>query len=324
MESRLKYYNRIFSAYLTNHKSHLSFWHGDPQVNDRFQTNDLDEYYMLFFEKADYTGQYDAVGIPMLDYRGEVGLQYNPIAIAQYGLGNYNFYKRNQEQTRFDKCLRAADWLVRNLEKNHKGIYVWNHHFDWEYRDKLKAPWYSALAQGQGISLLVRVFKETGRQEYKVTADQALISFTRETEEGGVAHTDERGYVWFEETIVNPPTHILNGFIWAMWGVYDYYFLTRDEAAQQLFQKAVQTLEDNLKDFDCGFWSLYEQSGTRLKMLASPFYHRLHIVQLRIMAQLTGKEVFARYAARWEGYCQDILKRNLAYIYKAFFKLCYY
>ncbi len=39
------------------------------------------------------TDPYDASGIPQLDYHGHIGLQYNPIAIAQFGLGNYNLWK---------------------------------------------------------------------------------------------------------------------------------------------------------------------------------------------------------------------------------------
>jgi len=55
---------------------------------------------MPFIAKADYPGFYDDKGIPMLDYHGTVGLQYNPIAIAQYGLGNYNLYYRTGEKSR--------------------------------------------------------------------------------------------------------------------------------------------------------------------------------------------------------------------------------
>ena len=110
-----------------------------------------------FAEKADYRGAYDAAGIPQLDYHGKIGLQYNPIAIAQYGLGQLQPVppQRRQLQRR-DKFFRVADWLCHHLEQNAHGLAVWNHHFDWEYRDTLKAPWYSGLAQGQGISLLVR------------------------------------------------------------------------------------------------------------------------------------------------------------------------
>ena len=55
---------------------------------------------MLFAEKADYQGAYDPSGVPQLDYHGHIGLQYNPIAIAQYGLGNYNLCRRTADPER--------------------------------------------------------------------------------------------------------------------------------------------------------------------------------------------------------------------------------
>ena len=238
---------------------------------------------MLFAKKADYSGHYDSAGIPMLDYHGQIGLQYNPIAIAQWGLGNYNLFCRTQNDEQKKKFLTASDWLCEQQEKNSSGIWVWNHHFDWEYRSPLKAPWHSALAQGQGISLLVRAYRSTGAVAYFEAAERAFASFLKSTHEGGVAFTDERGNLWFEEYIVSPPTHILNGFIWAAWGVYDYFLITRSQSARNLFEQAVLTLRANLDRYDLGFWSLYEQSNTLLPMVASPFYHRLHVVQLRVM-----------------------------------------
>jgi hypothetical protein len=59
-------------------------------------------------------------------------------------------------------------------------------------------------------------------------------------------------------------------------------------------------------------------------MVASPFYHRLHVVQLRVMHLLTGDEVFARYAERWQNYATSRTKRTRALCYKSAFKLCYY
>jgi heparosan-N-sulfate-glucuronate 5-epimerase len=69
---------------------------------------------------------------------------------------------------------------------------------------------------------------------------------------------------------------------------------------------------------------LYEQSGTRLPMVASAFYHGLHIVQLRVMHRLTGEELFDRVADRWEGYTHSRVNRARALGYKSAFKLCYY
>jgi hypothetical protein len=201
---------------------------------------------------------------------------------------------------------------------------VWKHHFNWEYRDTLHSPWYSALAQGQGISVLVRAYQESQDSRYLEASELALASFFTSVAEGGVAFTDDAGDLWFEEYIVFPPTHILNGFLWAVWGIYDYYLATRDGSGQDLFARTVQTLLRNLDRYDLGFWSLYEQSGTRLPMVASPFYHQLHIVQLRVMHRLTGEEKFSQVADRWESYGRSRSKRTRALCYKSAFKLCNY
>ncbi len=326
MLSRIKYLWRVFAAYFLPTKSQLTFWHTGPEINQNFRPEQLGEYYMPFFGKAGYTGQFDEAGIPMLDYHGEVGLQYNPIAIAQYGLGNYNLFCQTGDDEHSKKYLSAANWLVENLEQNPSGLWVWNHHFDWEYRELLKAPWYSALAQGQGMSLLVRAYQDTGEIKYLQAAQQAFEPFLLNIEEGGVSYQDENGFTWFEEYIVSPlaPTHILNGFIWASWGIYDIYLATGDSRAKDLFTAAINTLETNLNDFDIGYWSLYEQSGTLLKMIASPFYHKLHIVQLNVLFMITGITVFQQYAAKWEEYQSSLFKRSLSLGYKAIFKILYY
>jgi hypothetical protein len=322
--SRLAYYKRIFLAYLINKKSHLTFWHGKPEINDNVPINAIGEYYMPFLYKAHYQGPFDKEGIPMLDYKGRVSKQYNPIAIAQYGLGHYNLYKRTGDKSHFNIFLKQADWMVNNLENNIKGLYVWNHHFNWEYRKLLEAPWYSALSQGQGISLLIRAFKETKENKYLDASEKVFESFNYEISDGGVKHTDKNGFIWFEEVIIDPPTHILNGFLWALWGIYDYYLWTKDIRAKELFNRSIETLKENLKFFDAGFWSLYELSGTKLKMLASSFYHSLHIVQLRIMFKLTKEKTFENYADKWNEYKRKRLNRYLALVYKALFKLLYY
>ena len=279
---------------------------------------------MPFIAKANYCGAFDKKNIPMLDYHGRIGPQYNPIAIAQYGLGNYNLYCRAGEKSRRSKFLSAADWLVENLEKTSHDTRVWYHHFDWEYRDTLKAPWYSALSQGQGISLLVRAFKATKEERYLASAEDAFKAFNVNVRDGGVAYKDEKGHLWFEEYIVFPPTHILNGFIWSTWGIYDYFLATGNSIAKELFNQAVQTLKANLHRYDIGFWSLYEQSGIRLKMIASPFYHHLHVIQLEILYKLTNEYLFHQYALRWKNQRQNLIKRNLALGYKLVFKICYY
>lgn len=324
VSGRLDHYRRLVTAYIARRPSHLSFWHETPEANPRARPGVLGDYWMTFRAKADYRGPYDGDGVPLLDYRGAIGRQYNPIAIAQYGLGNWNLWRETGDSGRRKRFLTAADWLVANLEPNRHGIWVWHHRFDWPYREVLRAPWYSALAQGQGISLLVRAFQETGEQRYFDAARKALQAFEHDVRQGGVSYRDESGHIWFEEYLVDPPSHILNGFLWATWGVYDYALLTKDDAAVRLFEQAAETLAENLWRYDTGYWSLYEISPTRLPMLASPFYHRLHIVQLDVTAELTGLEVFRDTARRWEAYLRDPLKRYRALAGKVLFKLVHY
>jgi heparosan-N-sulfate-glucuronate 5-epimerase len=322
--ARGRYLRRIFSAYLGRQPSQLSFWHEPPELNENAFGPGATEYYQCFFRKADYEAHLDPAGVPLLDYRGHVGLQHNPIAIAQWGLGNFNLFKRKNEPERLRRAARAADWLVANLEPNAAGIPVWKHEFDWEYRDVLRAGWYSALAQGQGISLLCRMQRETGRDAYLDTACEAFRSMLLPVESGGVSLPERSDGAWLEETIVDPPTHILNGFLWAIWGVRDLAAATDRSDASDLLARCTRTLRRSLGAFDCGFWSLYELSGTRLPMLASPFYHRLHISQLEVTARLTGDSFLARTAERWRGYERDPWCSRRALAQKALFKLLYY
>jgi heparosan-N-sulfate-glucuronate 5-epimerase len=350
--ARLQYYRRILPAYLGSGRSQLTFWHETPEINlsanvaqalvAQAGSQRLGPYYMSFREKADYAGAHDANGIPMLDYRGVIGLQYNPIAIAQWGLANYNRFCESADlapdarpedailadattkAVRLQRTLESADWLAANLEQNLHGLWVWNHHFDWEYRETLRAPWYSGLAQGQGVSLLLRAHAHTGDGKYRQAAEQAFVSLTMPIAAGGVLFEDDENNLWIEEYLVDPPTHILNGFMWALWGVFDFWRASGDASAKQIFVRGAATLLHNLSRFDTGYWSLYEQSGTQMKMLASPFYHRLHIVQLRIMANLAGEPRFAQIADRWEGYTQRRANRSRALVEKSIFKLLHY
>jgi heparosan-N-sulfate-glucuronate 5-epimerase len=322
--NRWAYYRRIIPAYLGGGRSQLSFWHDTPEVNIRTEFGALSEYYMPLHQKAHYIGPFDDAGIPMLDYRGHIGVQYNPIAIAQWGLGNFNLFLQHGGPPQRIKFLLASDWLCSHLARNSLGIWVWNHHFDWEYRSPLRAPWYSALAQGQGVSLLLRAYWVTGAQSYRESAGRAFGAFLHNVEQGGVTFTDPVGNLWFEEYIVSPPTHILNGFIWAVWGVYDYFLATGSPIARDLFDAAIVTLRENLDRYDLGFWSLYEQSGTWLPMVASPFYHHLHIAQLRVLYRMTGNVTFSNVADRWQSYLVRRSNRTRAICYKAAFKLGYY
>jgi heparosan-N-sulfate-glucuronate 5-epimerase len=323
MIKKINYWKRIISAYLFNNSSQLSFWHEEPKRNN-YNKNELSQYYMVFSKKADYKDILDHLGVPLLNYHGVIGKQYNPIAISQWGLGNYNKWKNGKDEKYYDKFIISADWLVKNLKKNSHGIYVWMHEFDFEYRDLLESPWYSGLAQGQGLSVLVRAYKETQNDAYLRVMKKILISFKTDVRDGGVNYKDNESNLWIEEYIVNPPTHILNGFIWGMWGLRDYYIYFNDKEIKKIFNKYSETISKNLGKYDLGYWSRYEISGTFLPMIASKFYHKLHICQLKIMFDLTKEKKYKYYSDKWENYLNNRFFNLIALFNKIIFKVFYY
>ena len=216
---KLNYYKRIIRAYLLGkNQSNLSFWHTEPQMNINAKIENLEKYYLNYSKKIEYSGPFDASGVPMLNYFGDIGVQYNPDAIAQYALGIYEKYLQTKEEKWRNIFLNQADWYVATVQTREQGVGVFIYDFDFEYFKTLKKPWYTSLGQGHGISVLLRAYLMTNDLKYLETAKTAFKSFNYSTEiNGGVRFVDKNNDTWLEEAIVQPATHILNGFIWALW-----------------------------------------------------------------------------------------------------------
>lgn len=320
--SKISYISRIISAYVLKKNSQLTFWHGTPEINKRATYDKLGEYYQKFSYKADYPGPFDENGVIILNYHGEVGKQKYHIAIAQYGLACYNRWKETGKKEWYDRFMNQVKWHVDNIKQNEYGIWLWYADFDWDYHGKLKSPWASGLAQGAGLSLLTRAYDETGDRRYLALCKKVFQSIVTPIDKGGVMNEIPEGE-WIEETLV-PAYHILNGFMWVILGVWDYYLLTGDENVKSWFERFIKTVENSLDKFDTGFWSIYEISDTKMKMLASYFYHSLHIVQLKILFNITGNKKLLQYAEKWERYRENPVNKNFALLYKSIFKLFYF
>jgi len=253
-------------------------------------------------------GPMDAQGVPLADYdvvfRGHpdidksrsYGVHHTPVTIAEYGLG---LWARNlaasdgQLRSRF---LAQADWFVSSLAK--RGDFgVWLHQFEFPLY-ALQPPWVSAMAQGQGISVLLRAFQLTGDVRYMDAATRAFGAFNHDIEEGGVA-SRAGGEIWLEEYPTTPPTHVLNGFIYGMFGILDYRRATASDVAQALWDRCIATLRANLWRYEMAHWSRYDVLS---RQIAVPHYHQVHVSQLDVLSRLTGDAVLQEYHTRWAAY----------------------
>lgn len=249
----------------------------------------------------------DADGVPQIFINRKTGLQYNPITIAQYGLFHLQKYAVNQNETAFAESLKTVNWLTKHFCEWRCGVGAWVYDFDLDFYGP-KAPWISGMAQGQGISLLLRIHQLQPNDLYLDISQRAFRAFLHPVAEGGVCAAYPDGATVFEEFTTNPPSLVLNGHIFALIGVYDYAQFFGDTTAKELFEETVSGLKRNLRRYDTGFWNRYDLHPTN--RLASPMYVRVHVRLLHILFDLTGDPFFQNYADKWQSYLNDPVCRS--------------
>lgn len=282
-----------------------SLMHVEQGIGKVFSINDIEGYYNDLTKKVteDKNILYSRELPLNIIENGEKVLF--PIQIFQYGLGSYDLYLISKEKIYLEKFKLCLEWALENQEKNG----AWNT-FYFVYPE---AP-YSAMSQGEGVSLLLRGFKYYNKEKYLTQAKQAIDFMLKPIEEGGTLKKINERIIFFEYT--NQPI-VLNGWIFALFGLYDYILISKDKKYEKIFKNSIDALKEYLIKFDNGYWSMYNSE----KMLASPFYHKLHIAQLQALYRITKDELFEEYAIKWEKYLNKGYNKKKAFLIKVFQKI---
>ena len=227
------------------------------------------------------------------------------IGIFQYGLAAYDLYLQTGEQIYVRKLLACADWAVENQQEDG----------GWQtFAHECPEQPYSSMAQGEGISMLIRAYMVTKEEKDLAAAAKAKDFMLKPLDEGGT--TDYRGTdVYLYEYTFRPL--VLNGWIFSLWGLYDYCKYTEDGKTGEILAATLETLKKKLPEFDIGYWSMYEDG----KRICSPFYHDLHIAQLSVMYDLFGDEIYREFARKWDGYRNSFWNPKLAFVKKVWQKV---
>jgi hypothetical protein len=239
----------------------------------------------------------------------------SPTALAQLSLGWWERIVAGEPDL-FPQFLETAE-LLRRASHRKADCSLWAYEVDLP-KYGIRAPWYSAMAQGQIASVFARMASRTGDPADAALALGAIKPLLEPSEPCLVARTPE-GLV-LEEAPSDHPSRILNGWIFALIGLWDVGEGLRDEAAEDAFDEGIATLARALPLYDVGWWSRYSLYPHRLVDLAKPFYHRLHVAQLDALYRLTGIDAFAETSARWASY-DRLLPRSRALAQKASFRL---
>ena len=222
------------------------------------------------------------------------------VAVAQWGLGAYERFLAGEGEAWLHAARRAANTLVSEQQLGGDCDGGWLHKKTLGHTFPLTAPWMSAMAQGEGASLLVRV-ADHFEDDYAERALRALEPLRRPTAEGGV-HARLDGGIFFEEYPTDPPSFVLNGGIFALWGCHDVALALSSPVARQLADEGKETLAANIHRYDTGQWSTYDLFPHPVPNIASPAYHRLHIDQLRAHCEIAPDPRITRVIDRFEDY----------------------
>lgn len=271
-----------------------------------YSKDEIKGYYNDLTEKVKKEQILDNNGIPLLNVDNGDKI-YFPIMIFQYGLGAYDKYliSNKKDKEMLKKLISCAEWALQNQELNGG----WKN-FEYEYPENP----YSSMAQGEGISLLIRAYLETQNLNYKKAAKKAANFMILDIKYGGTTEYHD-GKIYLHE-FTHLPT-VLNGWIFSLFGLFDYILLTNDKEIGKLYKDSIFTLEKEICKFDNGYWSMYNFD----KMITSPFYHKLHIAQLEVLYDLTGIKTFKEYAMKWTKYLNKRYNRNKAFFVKVLQKI---
>jgi len=278
-----------------------------PEIGPRVSKGKLGGYYIDFRRKQRPLRFGDATG--------ELH-----VAIAQWGLGCYDRYLAGEGDEWLDTALGIAEHMLDRQVPDgaHEG--GWIHQWPMTHTYKLDPPWMSAMAQGEGASLLLRVHAATGEDRFAEAALKALRLLSVSTGAGGLRIPLGSGF-FLEEYPTEPPSMVLNGGIFALWGYRDAAVALGDAEAEREFETGVDSLAANIMRWDTGGWTRYDLFPHPVTNIASSFYHLLHINQLRAMQVIAPRPELGAAVQRWDRYRRSRLLRATAFARKATFRL---
>lgn len=233
-------------------------------------------------------------------YRDQSGM--HGVGTARYLLELLNDYHQSENESYRRKARAVAEEFVNRSIVHRDGIYLpyeftYYQHGD----DTFRSPWYSGMAQGICLSAYVRGYKETDSDWYRDRADDIFRSLrtfpTDRSTKPWVVAIENDEYYWIEEYPKPSLIHTLNGFNFAIWGLYEYWKLNQSQRAKRTLDVAITTVKHHLSEYrrpdKLSFYCLGHDN------IASRAYHTLHIRQFRDLNQLTGDDYFNSMADRF-------------------------
>jgi len=194
--------------------------------------------------------------------------------LATFGEGN-GFYNSGRENAN----LRQLVGEIIPLATQRSGGIAWEYLFNF---DGGVPPWTSGLSQGTALQVLARAWSRF-KEPADLSAAQQALGIYRRSPPQGVRVPTKAGAMYAEYTYA-PGDRILNGFVQAVVGLYDYTAITGDPIGLKLFEEGDAEARAEVPRYDTGHWSMYDQYGE-----SSLNYHELLTEFLQHLCERTRK-----------------------------------
>ncbi|MEA2421292.1 MAG: hypothetical protein QOF55_391 [Thermoleophilaceae bacterium] len=268
------------------------FWHGDPAFPVR---TDLQPDPCTRPPSNNPAGArivFPGSPIVFQYYPGQ-GLQLQPL--ANFGMANGMITACRHDPASCDRpgLKQLLDEMV-GLRSSRGGFVTWEYYF---FFGGGTPPWTSGLSSGTAIQALARASQQSilGDKSYLRVAHSALGVF-RARAPVGVREPSGRGNHYLIYSFA-PGMRVLNAFLQAITGLYDYAKVSGDHVARSLWKAGDSAAQAELHLYDTGRWSLYSQGGAE----SSLGYHRLVTGFLDdLCKRLHGK--YCSYYTRFRSY----------------------
>ena len=242
------------------------------------------------------------------------------VRVHQWGLGAYERYLAGEGDQWLRNAMDVGRYALEQQVRGGPRDGLWLNRLPYTKTFQLPAGWPSAMAQGEGASLLTRLHLATGEERWADAARRAVAAMRLPSSAGGVQARLGDG-AWPEEYPTDPPSYVLNGGIFALWGLYDVGEALGDQDLAHEFEQGAGTLAANLHRWDTGYWSRYDLFPHPVMNVASSFYHALHTSQLEAMQVIAPRPEFESAAQRFAGYAKRRTNSGRAFARKVLFRL---
>lgn len=253
---------------------------------------------IIYFHRVNHIENKDNTEVYVY-YKHSKKAIYNPVTHAQVVLKDARKILNDQINSMYyleEDCSEYVDTIkllivskslmnfADTVTINGIDCYRFSYDMDYPIYD-LKKGWFSGMAQGHAIQIMLGAYLITHDTLYLQNAEKFANLLSIPIEMGGVREDVLGGY-WFEEYAQNGTSQhprVLNGHIFAIDGLFYLSQISDNPIYKELLTNGINSVEINIDRYNIGyFWSRYDYFNT----VANEYYHQLHIEQLRRILEI--------------------------------------